>query len=630
MVPSRPLPLFVYAFLLLTPLAVGQQSSEVAAPVWPQTLVAEVAPLATTMLHLAAWPLAEPPQRIAARELGGEFLQLTEQAPSLINLRRTLLERQLDGYPLCAELVRVNWLVDGTLLVHGATSKVHSWSGEDRIGAEYAATLAQQIFTADWPLTVHASRLEILQLVSGARLCHRVDLLSPASTALSFRVWVDAEFGQVWQITDRCTHSNGQAAVFMPNPVETLNDPNLSDQQDSGSAVPAAAYFAVVLEDLDGSGYMTGTWATTAATPNHSFRANLDFSHNRNGRIFEEALSYYHVTTLQHHLQALGLTARRSAQPINVADRLFGFEYANASYNPSNGVISFGTRGIDFAEDADVVIHEYGHAIHDDVQGGLGNGENGAMSEGYGDWLAAAHSDDALVGEWVGVAIGSGGGFPAVRRVDGMKHYPDDQTGEVHDDGEIWAATLWEIDLMLGHDSAMQLILEAMATMAPSSSMPNAANLLVLAEAQLTNGVNLPYVAGPLLRTGLLDLPAGQPLLEADHRGIRAGDVVTFRLTSPTHAGNNFLVVLSRNAVATAIGAPFHTTLAIGSDLLGLSLSMPALSGQLNAQGRAVFSLTVPAHLPWKTAYFAQAMILDSGNAAIAQTPPLALRAERH
>ena len=630
MAPSRLLPFFVCAFSLLTPLALSQQSSEGALPAWPQTLVAEVAPFTPTLLHLGVWPLEEQPERIAAHELGGDFLLLTEQAPSLINLRRTLLERQLDGYPLCAELVRVNWLLDGTLLVHGVTTNIHSWSGEDRIGAEYAGTLAQQIFTAEWPLTVHSSRLEILQLVTGARLCHRVDLLSPASTAVSFRVWVDAEFGQVWQITDRCIHSTGQAAVFMPNPVETLNDPNLSDQNDSGAAVPAAAYFAVVLEDLDGSGYLTGTWATTAATPGRSFRANLDFSHNRNGRIFEEALSYYHVTTLQHRLQALGLTARRSVQPINVVDRLFGFEYANASYNPSSGVISFGTRGIDFAEDADVVIHEYGHAIHDDVQGGIGNGENGAISEGYGDWIAAAHSDDALVGEWVGVTLVSGVGFPAVRRVDGMKHYPQDKTGEVHADGEIWAATLWEIDLMLGHDSAMQLIIEAMATMAPSTNMPSAANLLLLAEAQLTNGLNRPYVAGPLLRTGLLDLPVGQPLLEADHRGIRSGDVVTFRITSPTHVGNNFLMVLSQNAVATALGAPFHTTLAIGNDLLGLSISMPSLSGQLNPQGQAIFSLVVPANLPWKNAYFAQAMILDSGNAAIAQTPPIALRAERH
>lgn len=623
-------PLIPCVILLLSSLGAAQQRTESFQPVLPTVVEANLQPMTDTLVRQGAWPLDAVPQEIAALSLGGSFALLKEQAPSLINLRRTLVQRQLDGYPLSNEIVRVNWLKDGTVILHGAISTTQSFRGVDQVGAAYASELAKQIFTSAWPVEVHASQLEILPLADGARLCHRVDLLTSASTSIAYRVWVDAEHGHLWQVANQSIHSTGQAAVFMPNPVESLDNPNLTDQNDSGTAVPAAAYFPVTLLDLDGSGYLTGTWATTAATPNRSFRASLDFTNDRRGRIFEEALSYYHVTTMQHYLQSLGLNARQSVQPINVYDLLFGFEYPNASYNSLNGVISFGTRGVDFAEDADVVIHEYGHAVHDDVQGGIGNGENGAMSEGYGDWLAAVHSNDAIVGEWVGVTLGSGGGFPAVRRVDGMKHYPEDKTGEVHDDGEIWAAALWEIGLMIGPDAVTQLVIEAMSTMAPSTSMTRGAELLVIAENQLTGGSNLPYVAGPLLRTGLLNVPAGTPLLEASQRGLRSGDALMFRLTSPTHAGNNYQTVLSQIASPSVSGPPFNTTFDVGTEMLGLSLSMPALSGQLNANGSAIFSLTIPASLTWKDNYFAQVMILDGSNQAIALSPPIAFRAERH
>ena len=423
--------------------------------------------------------------------------------------------------------------------------------------------------------------------------------------------------------------------VFLPNPVQDLDDSSLSDQNDSGTAVPAAAYHHVALPLLNGNGYLDGTWATTDATPGRSFRSNLDFRHNRQGPIFEEANAYYHVTEFQLRMQSLGIHARRSQQRINVVDTFFGIPYANASYNSNSGVIAFGTAGVDFAEDADVVVHEYGHAIHDDVQGGLSGGfggsENGAMGEGYGDWLAAIHSDDALVGEWVDLGHGwNGQGFPATRRVDGIKHYPEDKVGQVHSDGEIWSGALWEIARMLGNDDALVLVIEAMALMSPQTGMQAAAQSLLTAETQLWGGSKRAYVAGPLMRTGLVSPPSGTPLLEASRRALRAGDGLSFQLTSSTHAFQDYQVVVSRAALPSALGAPFHTQLDIGSELLAWSLANPVLQGQLDTLGQAQFSLTVPPGLAWKTDFFAQAMILDGAGAATALSAPIAFRTERH
>ena len=76
----------------------------------------------------------------------------------------------------------------------------------------------------------------------------------------------------------------------------------------------------------------------------------------------------------------------------------------NSSYSSSSGRLTFGQGGVDDAEDADVVIHELGHGIHDWVTNGGLSQQEGLLSEGTGDYLAAAYSRD--FNQWlVGCAI---------------------------------------------------------------------------------------------------------------------------------------------------------------------------------------------------------------------------------
>ena len=49
-----------------------------------------------------------------------------------------------------------------------------------------------------------------------------------------------------------------------------------------------------------------------------------------------------------------------------------------------------------------------------------------------------------------------------------------------------------------------------------------------------------------------------------------------------------------------------------------------------DANGNATFAMTIPPGLTWKDHYFAQAMILDGSNQAVALSLPIAFRAERH
>lgn len=584
-------------------------------------------------------PLDADPAEIARERLAAGapayagFTVLLEQPPSLSCTRRVLLERTLDGYPVAGETVRVNWLRDGRILLVDGTSAVAAYSGAPRLDAGLAADAAQRGYHPRWPLTAAGSRLEILPLASGARLAWRVDLASPASDAIGFRHWIDAETGAPLATEDRVVHGNGTGYTFLPNPVQDLDDPDLDDQNNSATAVPAAAYHPVALLDLDGSGYLTGPWATTDATAGRTNRANLDFSANRSKRVFEEVLGYYHVDTFQRYLQSLGLTARQQRQRIDVYDLLFGIiEYPNASYNPNSGVIAFGTLGVDFAEDADVVVHEYGHAIHHDVQGQLSSGttENGAMGEGYGDWFGAIAFDDALVGEWVGTDWGGAAGFPAVRRCDGVKHFPGDWAGEVHEDGEIWSAALWELSLMVGADTAVTLVIEGMGMQTQATGFRDAAAFIQLADQQLYGGAHAPYLRGAFARSGLVVPAAGDATLYATARSLVSRKQLNLVLDAPAHPGAAYQVILSQNAVSTATGPPFHTTLDVDLGMLNLSLNTPGMSGDLDAAGRASWSLRVPAGLAWKTRFYAQAMVLDGAGASVVNSAPIGFRAERH
>src|SRR6476646_12024512 len=76
--------------------------------------------------------------------------------------------------------------------------------------------------------------------------------------------------------------SVGTAQVFVPNPVQSLGDENLTDQKDSDAAVPAAAYVKVTLTNLDGSGFLRGDWANIRSeTGNPAFSPTNTFVYTR-------------------------------------------------------------------------------------------------------------------------------------------------------------------------------------------------------------------------------------------------------------------------------------------------------------------------------------------------------------
>ena len=72
----------------------------------------------------------------------------------------------------------------------------------------------------------------------------------------------------------------------------------------------------------------------------------------------------------------------------------WGQDNSFATDHPKNE-LRFGKGGVDDAEDAEVILHEYGHALHFAQGFVFGSARAGAISEGFADYWAVTVSDAA-------------------------------------------------------------------------------------------------------------------------------------------------------------------------------------------------------------------------------------------
>ena len=106
--------------------------------------------------------------------------------------------------------------------------------------------------------------------------------------------------------------STGVGAVFVPNPVQSLGDESLTDQKDADAAVPAAAYHDVTLTNLDGSGHLSGDYATVVSeTGNPAYSPTNTFRYTRHQDEFEQVMAYYWITEAQKYIHTLGFGESR-------------------------------------------------------------------------------------------------------------------------------------------------------------------------------------------------------------------------------------------------------------------------------------------------------------------------------
>jgi Zn-dependent metalloprotease len=355
-----------------------------------------------------------------------------------------------------------------------------------------------------------SSRLVVVPGAAGAS----ATLAWQVTTDQDKQVLVDARSGRVTRVTDERVLANGSGKVFDPNPVVALQNESLKDANNADSAVPASAYKTVTLANLDGSGYLKGSWANVTNSKKGknagAFSSSLAFAYTRSDTRFEQVNSYYAVDRVQTYIQGLGFAdVNHEAQDLSINTTT----QDNSWYTPSQDTITVGTGGVDDGEDQEVVWHEYGHAVQDDQVPGFGSGSDaGAIGEGFGDYLAATMSQgssaDTATTPWACVMDWDSTSYTSttphcIRRLDTSKTVAN-RTGEVHDDGEIWSHALWDVNKAFGRDKATRIILEAQFSYAPSTTWAAAAQKTVDTAAALYGATDAATVKAAFQARGIL------------------------------------------------------------------------------------------------------------------------------
>jgi len=255
--------------------------------------------------------------------------------------------------------------------------------------------------------------------------------------------------------------TTGSASVFMVNPVQSSGNQMLTDQKDVAAAVLPSDYATVPLRNLDGSGYLRGQWARVeSATGRPAYSTTGEYFYNRQQDQFEQVMGYFWVNQAQEYLQSLGFGVPRSGlkgivdEPFSVKINQYGGDNSYQTDKPYR--IRLGKGGVDDAEDAEVIVHEYGHAVHADQVPGYGSSlDAGSIGEAFGDYLAVTvgldaaddydwpvSAEEACPMDWDSTSYTAAP--HCIRRFD-RNLTVESRRSQVHYDGQIWSQALWEI-----------------------------------------------------------------------------------------------------------------------------------------------------------------------------------------
>ncbi|MCO5280846.1 MAG: T9SS type A sorting domain-containing protein [Chitinophagales bacterium] len=235
------------------------------------------------------------------------------------------------------------------------------------------------------------------------------------------------------------------------------------------------------------------------------------FNFSRSNLNFEQVNAFYHITEIGKHIKSMGFNCANTLVDVD-ANALNGQDnsFFATNYNPQR--LYFGIGGVDDAEDADVIVHEYSHFLSYNAspQSNTGN-ERLALDEAFGDYNAASYSRVINDFNWGWVYNWDGhNAFWTGRVVNSNKTYPTNLVNNIYKDGEIWSSMLMQLWSDIGKNTMDKLIVQAHYGYAQNIKFTDAANLLLSADQQLFNGLHYCILTQRMFERGVL--PSGKTL----------------------------------------------------------------------------------------------------------------------
>ncbi|MBK1896866.1 T9SS type A sorting domain-containing protein [Chryseobacterium paridis] len=280
----------------------------------------------------------------------------------------------------------------------------------------------------------------------------------------------------------------GSGYIFNPDPLSKMQvayGGQYVDGNDTTNASLDAARTLVTIPEVDvvaGVYKLKGSYAEIKEleTPSTGLftQATNQFLFNRNDQGFEAVNAYWHI---DNSLRYINETLNIVCKPLTNEGILWydphGVDGDDNSYY-SNGRLVFGEGCVDDAEDADVILHELGHGVHDWLTNGNLSQVQG-LSEGCGDYWAQSYSRS--LNQWPSSAPQYNWMFSwdghntcwAGRITNYTVLYPG--TGAIHTRGQIWASALMRIYDQIGRAKTDRAFLEGLSMTGASTNQEQAA-----------------------------------------------------------------------------------------------------------------------------------------------------------
>ncbi len=303
----------------------------------------------------------------------GSDLSLMSAKPSLAGYHYRY-QQMWQGVPVYASQVLINIRRDGVI---SSVSSDYKTNMNISTTPSLSASAAQDIaikeigvvsFTGD-PTTeiiIYAQNIT-------PTLCWLVTI--PADRPLGdWQVFVNASNGSITAKRNDMCFVDGAGMVFNPNPIVSTQNAGLRDSSNRDYPILTNARFPMVLRNLNppsgGYYYLSGTFVNTTPTSGRArFTSPDSFNFTRSNPKFEETMAYFQIDTCARFYRTLGFD---SLMDYSIGLAVNGTTDDNSWFTPSQRRITYGSGGVDDAEDGDVIIHEYGHATQYDQVPGLG------------------------------------------------------------------------------------------------------------------------------------------------------------------------------------------------------------------------------------------------------------------
>ena len=380
---------------------------------------------------------------------------------------------------------------------------------------------------------------------------------------------ISADTGEILYLRDLRRFDSGR--VFNPNPPKgsggtipppfdcdsAANEVLLSGEYETLALLgraPAQDKLKGQYVDLTAPGIIGGYKPAGLAS-----EASGDFIYGCDDDRFEEVMVYHHLDATQRKIQSLGFSGQASILARPIPAHAHYFNDCNAFYDPADRGVHFGDADpcsikADAAEDADVIVHEYGHAIQDDQVPAWGFGstaaaeETWAMGEGFSDFLTGVIFGDSCLGEWFSF------GGSCLRDMENTAVYPQDyddcrpappQPAEPHCAGLIWGGALWDLAQALGdnrqaRETALTLVLESHFLLDPLATFDEAAAAIRQADQIIFGGAHFGTIdsvfaaRGISTLGGVSDFPYAYLRIRHTFRGDLDVDLLVGSTSSPT------------------------------------------------------------------------------------------------